>query len=77
LVVKNEFQENILEHVYVSDPSSSFRAALARVIVLAADEMTRHYDPIKAIQKPCSKILVRIGRGDSDNRFSQVRSFKN
>ena len=67
-----ECLETVLEQMYVSDNSSAFRAALGRVVVLAAEEMTRHFDVVPAVQKPCSKILVRIGRGDPDNRLGQV-----
>jgi hypothetical protein len=58
--------------MYVSDASSSFKAAICRVVVLSAEEMSRHFDVIPSVQQPCSKILVRIGRGDPDDRQGQV-----
>jgi hypothetical protein len=65
--------QDILESMYINDGSSAFRAALGRVVTLAAEEMTRHSDVVHVVQKPCSKILVRIGRGEPDNRLGQVR----
>lgn len=64
--------ETILQRIYVSDTSQSFHAALGRVITMAVEEMTRHFDLVPEIQDPCSLILVRIGRGDPDNKLSQI-----
>ena len=64
--------QNLIEFMYISDASSSFKAAICRVIVLSGEEMSRHFDVIPAVQSPCSKVLVRIGRGDPENRKVQV-----
>ena len=64
--------QSVVEAMFISDHSSSFKAAICRVIVLSAEEMSRHFDVIPSVQQPCSKILVRIGRGDPENRQGQV-----
>ena len=47
--------------------NSAFQSALDRVISMAAEEMTRHFEVTEEVQKPCSEILVNMCRSIKTN----------